>query len=196
MTDNNTEKNTARRRLLKSIVAGGGVLATGKLLPENWARPVVQSVLLPAHAQTSPVSFDGFFDTGELLGDAGGSQPGSILDMFVSPAHAQVAVCNTVSVSRIQINVSGGNAAICLTTFDASFPGSTSVNESTRELADAAISGTGAQLVNMQVSSDASRIEGDIDHCGPFVASRSGGSFSCMNSASSDYLSSPYRNKA
>lgn len=194
MTDNKTEKNTARRRLLKSVVAGGGVLATGKLLPENWARPVVQSVVLPVHAQTSPVSFDGLFDTGELLVDAGGSQPGSILDMFVSPAHAAHLTCNAVS--RIQINVSGGNANICFTTFSSNFPGSTSVNESTGELADASISGTGAQLINMQVSSDASRIEGDIDHCGPFVASRSGGSFSCLNVTSSDYLSSPYRNKA
>ena len=40
----------ARRRLLKSLAAGGGVWTGSKVLPENWTRPVVDSVILPAHA--------------------------------------------------------------------------------------------------------------------------------------------------
>jgi len=47
------QKNKARRRLLKGIVAGGGTIATGASLPEHWARPVVEAVSLPAHAQTT-----------------------------------------------------------------------------------------------------------------------------------------------
>ena len=43
-----------RRKLLKSIAAGGGAIVAGKSLPDKWTAPVVDTVLLPAHAQTSP----------------------------------------------------------------------------------------------------------------------------------------------
>ena len=43
-----------RRKVLKSIAAGSGAIIAGKNLPESWSRPIVDSVMLPAHAQTSP----------------------------------------------------------------------------------------------------------------------------------------------
>ena len=43
----------SRRKLLKSIAAGSGAVIAGKSLPDSWSRPVVDSVMLPAHAQTS-----------------------------------------------------------------------------------------------------------------------------------------------
>ena len=43
----------SRRKLLKSIAAGSGAVVAGKTLPEAWTKPVVDSVLLPAHATTS-----------------------------------------------------------------------------------------------------------------------------------------------
>lgn len=46
--------DSSRRKLLKSIAAGSGAIVAGKNLPESWSRPVVDSVMLPAHAQTSP----------------------------------------------------------------------------------------------------------------------------------------------
>ena len=52
MTDKKSSEN--RRKLLKSIAAGSGAIVAGKSLPESWSRPVVDSVMLPAHAQTSP----------------------------------------------------------------------------------------------------------------------------------------------
>jgi len=46
--------DNTRRKLLKSLAAaGGGAFIAGKSLSETWSRPVVDSVLLPAHAQTS-----------------------------------------------------------------------------------------------------------------------------------------------
>ncbi len=43
-----------RRKLLKAVAAGGGVAVGMKgLLPHKWTSPVVESVLLPAHAATS-----------------------------------------------------------------------------------------------------------------------------------------------
>ena len=51
MTDK--KSNESRRKLLKSIAAGSGAVIAGKSLPDSWSRPVVDSVMLPAHAQTS-----------------------------------------------------------------------------------------------------------------------------------------------
>jgi len=44
-----------RRKVLKSIVAGGGVV-TAASTADKWVEPVVKSLMLPAHAQTSAVS--------------------------------------------------------------------------------------------------------------------------------------------
>lgn len=46
-------RDTARRRILKRLVAGGGIIATGRMMPDDWHKPVVESVILPAHAQTT-----------------------------------------------------------------------------------------------------------------------------------------------
>jgi hypothetical protein len=48
-----TEPKPGRRRLLKALAGAGGVLATGALLPERWTRPVVESIIVPAHAQAT-----------------------------------------------------------------------------------------------------------------------------------------------
>jgi len=44
----------SRRRLLKSIAAGSGAVIAGKSLPESWLKPVVESAVLPLHADSSP----------------------------------------------------------------------------------------------------------------------------------------------
>lgn len=51
MTDK--KSNDSRRKLLKSIAASSGAVVAGKSLPESWTKPIVDSVLLPAHAATS-----------------------------------------------------------------------------------------------------------------------------------------------
>ena len=53
MTDKKSSES--RRKLLKAIGASSGAIVAGKSLPESWSRPVVDSVLLPAHAQTSMI---------------------------------------------------------------------------------------------------------------------------------------------
>lgn len=42
----------ARRRLMGAVAAGAVVAIKG--LPDRWTKPVVDSVILPGHAQTSP----------------------------------------------------------------------------------------------------------------------------------------------
>ena len=42
-----------RRDALRKILAGTGVVAGAKALPEKWTKPVVNSIIVPAHAQTT-----------------------------------------------------------------------------------------------------------------------------------------------
>lgn len=43
----------SRRASLKKIAVGGGIAAGAATLPSKWAKPVIDRVLVPAHAQTS-----------------------------------------------------------------------------------------------------------------------------------------------
>jgi len=48
-----SNSNGSRRKALKSILAGSGGIVTAAAMQDKWVRPVIESVLLPAHAQTS-----------------------------------------------------------------------------------------------------------------------------------------------
>lgn len=78
-----------RRRLLGALTVGGGVL-TARILPDHWIRPVVDSVLLPAHAQTSPDADDDSdgFRFSCRVPDPGTIEVGGFADivMTISPA--------------------------------------------------------------------------------------------------------------
>ncbi len=54
-----------RRKLLKSIAAGTGAVAAGSAIPTKWSKPLVDSVVLPAHAQTTCPSCTGVTKTEE-----------------------------------------------------------------------------------------------------------------------------------
>jgi len=47
------EKTLGRRALLKALAAAGGAVTASSLLPGEWAKPVVEVGVLPAHAQVS-----------------------------------------------------------------------------------------------------------------------------------------------
>lgn len=108
--------STARRRILQGLAVGGAFVAA-RSLPEQWTRPIVQAVGLPAHAQMSPVDImtgetmlvmDGpeieslQFRLRRSISDAGGdpeflaktrfasarARRGSLLDYVVTPAEA------------------------------------------------------------------------------------------------------------
>ncbi len=49
------------------MAAGSGAIIAGKSLPDAWISPVVDSVILPAHAQTSPTLY-AIGDTGPCGG--------------------------------------------------------------------------------------------------------------------------------
>jgi len=52
---NNTSLRAARRRLLSTLIAGGTAGVAAHSLPAFWVKPLVDSVILPAHASTSAV---------------------------------------------------------------------------------------------------------------------------------------------
>jgi hypothetical protein len=49
----NPQMGAGRRRLLTTLVAAGGTMAALKVLPREWAKPVVEMIELPVHAQGS-----------------------------------------------------------------------------------------------------------------------------------------------
>jgi hypothetical protein len=50
--DNGDGPSIQRRRMLQVAVTGG-IVGGAALLPKKWVRPVVQSIVVPAHAATS-----------------------------------------------------------------------------------------------------------------------------------------------
>lgn len=53
--DTELEKEQGRRDVLKGgVVVGGAAVAAALSLPKKWTRPLVEAVVVPAHAQTSP----------------------------------------------------------------------------------------------------------------------------------------------
>ncbi len=52
-TNNESIQNLPRRTLLKGMVAGGSGVSALVVIPERWTSPIVNSVILPAHAATS-----------------------------------------------------------------------------------------------------------------------------------------------
>ncbi len=75
-------RGVARRRLLLSLVTAGGAFASATVLPRRWTQPIVDSIIVPAHAQATPVVVTGAFTTAPI------SVVGSIMDLFVRPVYA------------------------------------------------------------------------------------------------------------
>lgn len=51
-TPGNTDSSD-RRAALKKLLIGAGVVTGAHVLPEEWTKPVVNSIVVPVHAQTS-----------------------------------------------------------------------------------------------------------------------------------------------
>ena len=104
----------SRRRALKSLAGTGAVASAGLMLPERWTRPVVESAVLPAHAQGS-VALNGNFQVMVGLNinvaDARDAS-GGLLGFLVPAAHAgnggddEVTICLDVGGSQADIKIS------------------------------------------------------------------------------------------
>ena len=55
MSEKIKRSKQTRRNILKSMAIGSGAVASAKAVPEQWTKPVLNSLILPAHGQTSPL---------------------------------------------------------------------------------------------------------------------------------------------
>lgn len=76
-----------RRRLLQALALGG---VSAAVLPEKWVRPVIDTVIVPAHAQGSIVHINGIYSNVQTNGAAPGSFMERLANFVVPSAHAQV----------------------------------------------------------------------------------------------------------
>ncbi|MGI9319265.1 MAG: hypothetical protein ACR2QW_18200 [bacterium] len=116
------DTDSGRRRLLKSLTVGGAATITAKSLPTEWKKPVVDSVLLPAHAQTSVIfipDFHGGMAMNRVNGVTDLSAPEQIFKSIIDSVipEAQACVCRSVEVVIQQCctkPVTSGNQSINL----------------------------------------------------------------------------------
>jgi len=93
------EPSNARRKLIKALAGVGVGTVAARQLPEGWTRPLVNHVLLPAHAQLSTIT--GVYSTAALVvTDA----RGSLLDGLIAPAYASAPIVVTASIYADIIN--------------------------------------------------------------------------------------------
>jgi hypothetical protein len=102
----------ARRKLLKSIAAGSGAVFAGNKLPESWSRPVVNSVLLPAHAQTSVYGYS----LQQTIASVAPMESNLLLAALVNDAHAGADVGSDNVAYCVDVDGQTWRAAIRRTT--------------------------------------------------------------------------------
>jgi len=104
MADKKSIEN--RRKLLKSIAAGSGTVIAGKNLPENWAKPVVDSVLLPVHAQASTPCGGLFYASPIVSACTAGPSPSTYFEVDESGSCPILVVSDSTPASSdfIQVN--------------------------------------------------------------------------------------------
>ena len=88
----------SKRDLLKAMTIGTGAVGVAKL-PSTWTKPVVESVTLPAHAQTTAIPLGGartlnleIASGGSASFDSFANDPRErrgLLSTLVADAHAQ-----------------------------------------------------------------------------------------------------------
>ena len=52
--ENQENLSQSKRKILTSIGVTSGVVGASALVPSTWVKPAVNSVILPAHAQSTP----------------------------------------------------------------------------------------------------------------------------------------------
>lgn len=99
-----------RRRLLKILAATGGAFASSTVLPSRWTRPVIDSLMIPLHAQASPLPL--------VVGPftAVSNQAGSLFDLLVAPVHAATSRAVLVGNASVDLawNLNTSGYSICV----------------------------------------------------------------------------------
>jgi hypothetical protein len=105
-------ESKARRRLLQTL-AVGGVAGAARVLPEQWVKPVVDVVTLPAHAQATGLAVGGGGGSTAPAGPASQSMTDKVLDFFVEKAEAAPA-CAIDAPSDVCVEISDNGSVATL----------------------------------------------------------------------------------
>lgn len=98
-----TASNSPKRRQLLSLLGGGTVIAL--TVPTSWVKPVISSVVLPAHAQTSLCTVDTIVG-GPLVGHPSGASTCQAACEFEADAES-AQLCNVTE------SLDSSSAVIC-----------------------------------------------------------------------------------
>ncbi len=101
-TIHQVSKDTQRRKLL-TMIGGGSAIALA--IPAGWVKPVLSSVVLPAHAQTSLCTVDTVVG-GPLIGHPSGASTCQAACEFEADAES-AQLCNVTE------SLDSSNAVIC-----------------------------------------------------------------------------------
>jgi len=88
-----TKVNGGRRRLLTTLAWSGSAMIA---LPERWTKPVIQSVMLPAHAQTSATEEEPQSEPQTISVSCSGTYEGTIPGGTPNPCFGTAPVSITV----------------------------------------------------------------------------------------------------
>jgi len=115
-------KDRSRRSALKKLLIAAGVLTGYQVLPKQWTRPIIEQVVLPAHAQTSGVSLTDPCESVTLV-SGNQSSPTVIIKVqgYIIPAIAGVTI-------NISATVSGGTGGTTPTSTTTNNNGKYSIN--------------------------------------------------------------------
>ncbi len=105
------QSNGGRRNLLKTIAVGSGAVVAGKSMPANWTKPVVDAVLLPLHAATSPIAASGYYSSAESCFQV--SDTGRVIMQIRHAGRSYIGVARSLPFSdAIMVWLNDGNYKI------------------------------------------------------------------------------------
>lgn len=152
--DGDQPVDQGRRNAMRKIAVGMGVLATYSILPDQWTKPIIGQVVLPAHAATSGSTLN---DPCSVVLTAGTQSTASVTILvtgFVTPPTANVPIAIVATAT--------GGAGL-------SVNANTTTNAAGNYSAGMTIGG-GPNITFVSVTSTATGADG-VSHCGVSVPS-------------------------
>lgn len=164
-TPKNLPDNQARRKTIKKLVIGASALAGYNMLPEKWTKPVVEQIILPAHAQTSGITLINPMTLTLLSGTQGSTIVSVRVSGAVSPPTSNLAVLLQV------VGALGGNTAATPVPEEGIFHKTFAVLDDL--LVSEAVAAEGCPQLSQQVSSGGDgSFSADFElNCGPGITS-------------------------
>lgn len=157
--DNEKLASEGRRLLLKSLAAGGAAAA---FLPDKWTKPVIDRILVPAHAQGS-LGLYGIYTNNGSEGFGSNFQPGMferLANMIIPVANATNGLpqCNSLCIA---LDVKTNNSVIG---YVAGSQGTSTFDPNSREINSFAVNGcsSGYILSNCLINASGTGLTGYI----------------------------------